>query len=97
VIPVARNVWQPIGAAIPAAVARRRIMRQASGWLMAWSDSVLPLCPRAVRKSQPLPSSAMPAAFDVGPQRFGEPVQLAAFLMQPDCPSGVARPESPRP
>jgi hypothetical protein len=27
-IPVARNVWQPIGAAIPAAAARRRINRQ---------------------------------------------------------------------
>jgi general stress protein YciG len=29
---VARNVWQPIGAAMPAAAARRRIMHQASGW-----------------------------------------------------------------
>jgi hypothetical protein len=31
VIPGARKVWQPIGAAMPAAAARRRIMRQASG------------------------------------------------------------------
>jgi hypothetical protein len=36
---------------------------------------------------------------DVGPQRLGERVMarhavlLAAFLMQPDCPSGAARPE----
>jgi integrase len=34
VIPVARKVWQPIGAMIPAAAARRRIIRQASGWRM---------------------------------------------------------------
>jgi hypothetical protein len=40
VIPVARRVWQPIGAAIPAAAARRRIMRQASGWLMGRDCSI---------------------------------------------------------
>ena len=28
---------------MPADAARRRIMRQASGWLMRWTDSVLPL------------------------------------------------------
>jgi hypothetical protein len=31
VIPVARNVSQPIGAIMPAAAARRRIIRLASG------------------------------------------------------------------
>jgi hypothetical protein len=31
VMPVARKVWQPIASAMPAAAARRRIMRQASG------------------------------------------------------------------
>jgi arginine exporter protein ArgO len=62
VIPVARKVWQPIGAAIPAATARRRIIRQASGWLIGLSERALPLWPRAVRNSQPLRSSAMPAA-----------------------------------
>jgi hypothetical protein len=36
-------------AAMPADAAGRRIMRQASGWLMRWTDSVLPLWPRAVR------------------------------------------------
>jgi hypothetical protein len=34
---------------MPADAAGRRIMRQASGWLMRWTDSVLPLWPRAVR------------------------------------------------
>src|SRR6202047_956960 len=42
-----------------AAAARRRIMHQASDWFMASSDSVSALCPRAVRNSQPLRSSAM--------------------------------------
>jgi len=32
-IPVLRNVWQPIAAVIPAAAARRGIIRQASSWL----------------------------------------------------------------
>jgi transposase-like protein len=62
VIPVARNVWQPIGAAMPAAAARRRIIRQASGWLIGLAERALPLWPRAVRNSQPLRFSAMPAA-----------------------------------
>jgi len=40
--------WQPIRR--DAAVAeRRRIMRQASGWLKGWTDTVLPLWPRAAR------------------------------------------------
>jgi hypothetical protein len=56
------RVWQPISAAMPAAAARRRIIRQASGWLIGLSDKVLPLCPRAVRNSQPLRSSTMPSA-----------------------------------
>ena len=61
-IPVVRKVWQPIGAAMPAAAARRRVIRQASGWLIGLSDNVLPLWPRTVRNSQPLRSSSMPAA-----------------------------------
>jgi hypothetical protein len=61
-MPVARNVWQPIASAMPAAAARRRIMRQASGWLIGLSESALPLWPREVRNSQPLRSSTMPAA-----------------------------------
>jgi hypothetical protein len=32
-------------AAMPAVAERRRIMRQASGWLMGWTDTVLPLWP----------------------------------------------------
>ena len=46
-IPMARKVWQPIGAAMPAAAARRRIIRLASGWLIGLSESALPLWPRA--------------------------------------------------
>jgi hypothetical protein len=34
----------------------------ASGWFMALSDKALPLCPRALRNSQPLRSSVIPAA-----------------------------------
>jgi hypothetical protein len=49
-------------AAMPAAAARRRIMRWASSWLIFLWDKALPLCPRAVRNSQPLRSSVMPAA-----------------------------------
>jgi hypothetical protein len=45
------KVWQPISAAIRADAARRRIIRQASGWLIPVSDYELPLCPRAVRNS----------------------------------------------
>jgi hypothetical protein len=44
---------------MPAAAARRRIIRQALRWLMAWSASLLPLCPRAVRNSQPLHSAGL--------------------------------------
>jgi hypothetical protein len=36
-------------AAMPAVAERRRIMRQASGWLMGWTYTVLPLWPRAAR------------------------------------------------
>jgi hypothetical protein len=38
------------------------VMHQASDWFMARSDSASALWPRAVRNSQPLRSSAMPAA-----------------------------------
>jgi uncharacterized membrane protein YeiH len=31
---VARNEWLPIGAIMPAAAARRRIIRQASAWVI---------------------------------------------------------------
>src|SRR5438874_392216 len=51
-MPVARKVWQPISAAMPAALARRRIMHQASDWFIARSDSVSALWPCAVRNSQ---------------------------------------------
>jgi hypothetical protein len=47
-----RNVWQPIGAVIPAAAARRRIIRQASSWLTGLLESALTLWPRAVRGSR---------------------------------------------
>jgi hypothetical protein len=52
VIAVARNVWHPIASAW-AAAARRRIIRQASGWLIGLMDSVVPLWPGAGRNSQP--------------------------------------------
>jgi hypothetical protein len=51
-----------IGVVMPAATARRRIMRHPSGWPMGWRDNVPPSWPRLVRNSQPLRSSAMPAA-----------------------------------
>jgi hypothetical protein len=98
VIPVARNVWQPISAAMPAAAARRPIIRQASGWLIGLPESAPLLCPRAVRNSQPLRSSTM-LEIDVGAQCLSERVMaryavlLAAFLMQSDRPSGAARPQ----
>src|SRR6202022_119286 len=98
-MPVARNVWQPISAAMPAALARRRIMHQASDWFMARSDSASALWPRAVRNSQPLRSSGDAGGVDVGAQGLGERVMarhrmlLAAFLVQPHRPSGAARPE----
>jgi hypothetical protein len=44
-----RVVWQPISAVMPAALARRRIIHQASDWFMARSDSASALWPRAVR------------------------------------------------
>jgi hypothetical protein len=37
-------------------------IRQASGWLIGFSDNELLLCPRVVRNSHPLRSSAMSAA-----------------------------------
>jgi len=83
VIPVARKVWQPIGAAMPAATARRRIMRQASGGAEQPTLAVLGDAGR----------------IDVGAQRLGKRVMarhrmlLAAFLMQPDRPPGAARPQ----
>ena len=61
-MPVARNVWLPIGAMMPAATARRRIMRQASAWVIGCSVNTVALCRGLVRNSQPLRSSAMPAA-----------------------------------
>jgi hypothetical protein len=57
VIPVARKVRQPIASAMPAAVARRRIIRQASGSVIGLLESTLPLCPRAARNNHPTRSS----------------------------------------
>src|ERR1700736_3190588 len=84
---------------MPAAVARRRIMRQASGWLIGLSDKALPFV--AARGAEQ-PALAVPgeaSRVDVGAQGLGERVMarhgvlLAAFLMQPDRPAGPARPE----
>src|SRR3954471_9257386 len=44
VIPVARNEWLPIGVRMPAAAARRRIMRQASGCSIGCSVNTVALC-----------------------------------------------------
>jgi hypothetical protein len=62
VIPVARNVWQQISAAIPADAARRRIIRQASGWLIAFADNMVPLWPREVRDGSPRTQADIPTA-----------------------------------
>jgi hypothetical protein len=59
---VARNEWLPMGAKMSAAAARRRIIRQASGCPIAWSDSRSPRRPLAVRNSAPFLSSPIPAA-----------------------------------
>jgi hypothetical protein len=61
-MPVARKVWQPISVLIPAASARRRIIRQTSDWSRALPVSS-PDRPRVVRKSGPFRSWAMPAAW----------------------------------
>jgi hypothetical protein len=45
VIPVARNLWQLISSDTPATAARRRILRQASGWVIGLSDKALPVVP----------------------------------------------------
>jgi hypothetical protein len=50
------------GALMPAAFARRRIMRQVSAWLIRCWASAEAFQPLAVRNSQPLRSSPMPAA-----------------------------------
>ena len=60
--PVARNVWLSIGAVMPAAAARRRIISHAAYWFIGRSVRTSALCRGAVRKSQPLRSPAMPAA-----------------------------------
>jgi hypothetical protein len=63
--------------AMPAAAPRRRIIRHASGWLIGVSDN-------DCRYARVLCGTAGPC----GPrQRRPRP------LMQPDCPSGTARPE----
>ena len=98
-IPVARNVWLPIGAMMPAAAARRRIMRQASAWFIGCSVNTVAVCLGLVRNSQPLRSSAMPSGGDVGVQRFGKRVMawhlvlLAAFFVQPHASSSPLRPK----
>jgi hypothetical protein len=71
----------------------------ASGWLIGWSESTLPLCPRAVRNSQPCgPRRCRPhRCRRAAPRRAHDDrycVLLAAFLMQPDRPSGTPRPEA---
>lgn len=58
VIPVARNVWQPIFVLMPAASARRPIMRYTSDWLMARRVSGAPGFHSAERNSGPLGSPA---------------------------------------
>src|ERR1700694_2320737 len=96
-MPVARKVWQPIAAAMPAAAARRRIIRQASGWLIGLADSVVPLWPRPARNRPALPVLSDAGRVGISSQRPGQRmvarqrVLLAAFLMQPDRPSGAAR------
>ena len=62
VIPVTRNVWFPIGAMMPAAAARRRIMVHAADWFIGSAVIVFALWPGLVRNGQPLRSSAVPAA-----------------------------------
>ena len=98
-MPVARKVWLPIGAVMPAAAARRRIMRQASDWSIGWSVSTVALCPRAGAEQPALAVLGDAGGGDVGVQRLGERVMarhrvlLAAFLVQPDLPAGALRPE----
>jgi hypothetical protein len=73
-------------------------MHQAPDWFMARSDSVSALWPRGAEK----PALAVlgdAGRIDVGAQGLGERVMarhrvfLAAFLVQPDRPSGAPRPQ----
>jgi hypothetical protein len=63
------------------------------------SDSTVPSRPRLVRNSQPLRSSASPAASIIPAQSLsqrvlaGHSVLLAAFFVPSDRPSGAARPQ----
>jgi hypothetical protein len=92
-------MWQPISATMPAAAARRQIIRQASGWLIGLSDKALPLCTRGSAEQPALAVLDNAGGVDIGAQRLAEGVMarygvlLAAFLMQADSPSGAAWPE----
>jgi hypothetical protein len=73
-------------------------MHQASDWFIARSDSVSALWPRAERNQPALAVLGDAGRINVSAQGLGERVMarhrmfLAAFLVQPDRPSGAARP-----
>ena len=85
-MPVARKVWLPIGAIMPAATTRRRITRQRHRLV----DQQRPSVPGAGPKQSALAVLCDAGRRDVGVQRLGERVvtghnvMFAAFLMQPD-------------
>jgi hypothetical protein len=81
---------------MPAAAARRLIIRQASGWLIGLSESALPWWP----PRRGITISYSPRRFpriDVRAQHVGAMPRhralLAGFFVQFHRPSGAARPE----
>ena len=73
---------------MPTAAARRRIIRQASGWLMGCSDSDRGDMPAAGAEQKALAVLGDAGGVDIGAQRLGKGmvarhgVVLAAFLVQ---------------
>jgi len=74
-------------------------MRQASAWLIGWSDKVLAFQPLAVGEQPAFALLRNAGRFDVRVQLVGQFVVagddalLAAFLAQAQLPAGAARAE----
>ena len=99
-IPVARKVWQPIASAMPAARARRPIMRQASGWVIGFSGKHFAVVLPRGAEQPALAVFGDAGRVDISVQGFGQRVMarhrvvLAAFLVQPDQPAPRGRKSS---
>ena len=91
-MPVARNVWLPIGAKIPATAARRRIRRQASAWAIGCFGQHRRVVSRAGAKQPALAVLSDASGIDVGAQHLGEGVMARTCSLPPFSCNWICQP-----